>query len=207
MFSAFGLLFADVEHHFVRTHFKRLADVDLDEANAILDELEAEGRRLLLAEGFDGPLQQIQAQLDVKYAGQTSDLTINMPVARFSEASLLAITEVFMREHDRTYGYRVDEPLQLVGIRVIARGVSERPRVPDSVSLDGSASRTPADRSIYFGTETGWIETPVVDRPALGDVPTTGPLIVEEYDSTTIVPPKWTASLDPMSNIVLERGT
>ena len=111
-----------------------------------------------------------------------------------------------MREHDRTYGYRVDEPLQLVGIRVIARGTSERSRVPDSVSLDGSASQTPGDRSVYFGTGPGWIETPVIDRPALGGGRTTGPLIVEEYDSTTIVPPKWTASLDPMSNIVLERG-
>ena len=206
VFSAFGLLFADVEHHFVRTHFKRLADVDLNEANGILDELEAEGRRLLLAEGFDGPLQQIQTQLDVKYAGQTSDLTINMPAARFSDESLPTITEIFMREHDRTYGYRVDEPLQLVGIRVIARGTSERPRVPDSVSLDGSATRTPGDRSVYFGSGLGWIDTPVVDRPALGGGRTTGPLIVEEYDSTTIVPPKWTASLDAMSNIVLERG-
>ena len=206
VFSAFGLLFADVEHHFVRTHFKRLADVDHGEANGILDELEAEGRRLLLAEGFDAPLQQMQAQLDVKYAGQTSDLTINMPAARFSEESLPAITEVFMSEHDRTYGYRVDEPLQLVGIRVIARGTSERSRVPDSVSLDGSASRTAADRSVYFGSGPGWIATPVIDRPALGGGPASGPLIVEEYDSTTIVPPKWTASLDAMSNIVLERG-
>ena len=111
-----------------------------------------------------------------------------------------------MREHDRTYGYRVDEPLQLVGIRVIARGTSERPRVPDSVSLDGSAARTPGDRSVYFGAGPGWIDTPVVDRPALGGGRTTGPLIVEEYDSTTIVPPRWTASLDAMSNIVLERG-
>ena len=205
VFSAFGLLFADVEHHFVRTHFKPLADVDLEEANGILDELKAEGRRLLLAEGFDKPLQEMQVQLDVKYAGQTSDLTINMPAADFGPGALPAIAEVFMREHDRTYGYRVDEPLQLVSIRVIARGISKQDRVPRRIELGRSSGRAPGDRRVYFGGGAGWTATPVMDRPALGAGWTPGPLIVEEYDSTTVVPPGWRASLDRLSNIALER--
>ncbi len=205
VFSAFGLLFADVEHHFVRTHFKPLADVDLDEANSIMDELESEGCRLLQAEGFDEPRQQVQPQLDVKYTGQTSDLTINMPTDRFGPGALPAITETFMREHDRTYGYRVEEPLQLVAIRVIARGISERPRVPQRIGLTSPVNRSSAaDRSVYFGN-AGWTATPVIGRLALDSRWTAGPLIVEEYDSTTIVPPGWRASLDPMSNITIER--
>ncbi len=206
VFSAFGLLFADVEHHFVRTHFKPFDDVVFDEVNGILDELKAEGRDLLLGEGFDESLQEEQVQLDMKYVGQTSDLTINMPSDVFSQESVPTIAEEFMREHHKTYGYRVDEPLQLVSIRVVSRGVSKNPRVPDRISLSANPSRNLKDRRVYFRESGGWTDTPVVDRSALDDKPTEGPIIVEEYDSTTVVPPGWKASLDEVKNIVMVRS-
>ena len=203
VFSAFGLLFADVEHHFVRTYFKTFEEINIEEINSILEELKNEGSTLLEAEGFEISLQEMQIQLDMKYMGQTSDLTINMPTSKFSHNNNPAIAEEFMREHDKTYGYRVDEPLQIVSIRVIARGLSQTSRVPNNIELNNSITPKTTDQRVYFGKK-GWIETPIINRITLGASYTNGPIIIEEYDSTTVVPPGWRASLDPMKNIVLE---
>ena len=206
-FSAFGLLFADVEHHFVQTHFRQFSSLDLDEANAILRGLKEQGAALLSEEGFAPSRQQTETQVDMKYVGQTSELTVRMDDDSFSPDSLDRLAEAYAAEHEKTYGYRVDEPMQLVSVRVVARGLSDADRVPGRIAV----SRRPADqgsgrRMLYFGPRTGWVETPVIDRLDLDDAPSDGPLVVEEYDSTVVVPPRWRASLDSLKNIVLEGG-
>ncbi len=206
-FSAFGLLFADVEHHFVQTHFRQFSGLDLDEANAILRGLKEQGAALLSEEGFDPAHQQTETQVDVKYVGQTSELTVRMDDDSFSPDSLDRLDEAYAAEHEKTYGYRVDEPLQLVSVRVVARGLSDADRVPGRIAV----SRRPADqgngqRMLYFGPGIGWVETPVIDRLDLDDAPSDGPLVVEEYDSTVVVPPRWRASLDSLKDIVLTDG-
>ena len=130
VFSAFGLLFADVEHHFVQSYSQPLAALDAERANAILDRIGGECRALLAREGFDDTRQRLQIQIDAKYEGQTSELTVDLPVERFSAAALPAIESAFMREHRRTYGYSVEEPVQVVSLRVIGRGVAHPDRSP-----------------------------------------------------------------------------
>ena len=206
VFSAFGLLFADVEHHFVQTYLKFLSDLDLPEASAILERLLKAGRALLDAEGFDDSHQQMVCQADMKYIGQMSELTVAVPRNVFSPGGVDGLLETFQEEHEKTYGYRTDAPCQIVGLRVIARGISTESRVPDKMELHADTSDAgPQQRQVYFGPTDRWLETPVVGRIDLAAGAQEGPMIVEEYDSTTAVPPRWRASLDPMKNIVLER--
>ena len=88
----------------------------------------------------------------------------------------------------------------MVSLRVIGRGVAHRDRSaadlpPHDAPRTTGSVRPPAERRVYFGPGPGWLSTPVVDRPALvaaGSI--AGPLIVEEYDSTTVVPPGWRAA-------------
>ena len=208
VFSAFGLLFADVEHHFVQTYFKSLSDLDLSEAGGILERLLHEGRELLGAEGFDTRHQKMICQADMKYVGQTSELTVGMPSNVFSTRGVQVLVDTFQEEHEKTYGYRADAPCQLVGIRVIARGISTEPRVPTRIELNtGVVDAHSQGRKVYFGHADQWIDTPVIGRTSLADGPTEGPMIVEEYDSTTVVPPRWRVSQDEMNDIVLERIT
>jgi N-methylhydantoinase A len=206
VFSAFGLLFADVEHHFVRTHFKAFSELDTKEVNRILKGLREQGRGLLRAEGFADSQQAILTQVDMKYVGQTSELTVNTSLDSFNSSTISELGEAYEYEHEKTYGYRANEPYELVNIRVIARGISEVSRVPDHIELDGRGSTTnPPDRKVYYSSQLGWIETPVVDRGNLDGEGYAGPLVIEEYDSGTLVPPGWEASLDPMKNIILSR--
>ncbi len=205
-FSAFGLLFADVRHHFVRSHHRPFSDLDLDAVNAILESLLDEGVRLLRDEGFSDADQRLVAQVDMKYEGQTSELTVNVAERPLTADGLLKLGAAYHREHEKTYGYRVDEPFQLVSIRVIATGVSGARRVPDRIETGSDRESTrPGRRRVYFGPRDRWMETPVAPRAELSRGKISGPLVIEEYDSTTVVPPRWDASLDAANDILLSR--
>lgn len=205
VFSAFGLLFADLEHHFVQTYFKEFSQLDFDAANQILSKLKKQGEELLYSEGFELDQQQIITQLDMKYVGQTSELTVAMNQSMFSMETLEEIGFNYGIEHEKTYGYKADDPFQLVNIRVIARGISKNARVPDTISpIDVVGSQKPTEREVYFGLTGKWIKTPVIGRLDL-DEWMDGPVVIEEYDSTTIVPPKWRVALDSSVNIKIEK--
>lgn len=205
VFSAFGLLFADLEHHFVQTHFKEFSQLDFDVANQILSKLKKQGEDLLYSEGFDLEQQQIITQIDMKYVGQTSELTVGMNQSMFSMETLEEIGFNYGIEHEKTYGYKADDPFQLVNIRVIARGISKDVRVPDTISpIDVAGSHESTEREVYFSLTEEWIKTPVIGRPDI-DGWMEGPVVIEEYDSTTIVPPKWRVSLDSSVNITIEK--
>jgi N-methylhydantoinase A len=127
-----------------------------------------------------------------------------MPQRTFSPDTLEELGKAYGVEHEKTYGYQADDPFQLVSVRVIARGLSKESRVPERMQIVGppEASAAP-DRDVYFAQRGEWLKTPVIGRSEV-DGRSSGPLVVEEYDSTTIVPPGWTASLDSMNNIVLD---
>jgi len=111
--------------------------------------------------------------------------------------------EQFGRAHERNYGFRApaDEPVELMGVSVIARGLPERPRLPDHIPP--AAAATPASRGAWFA-DSGWVETTVIDRTGLTNTPRKGPLIVQEYDATCLVPRGTTAALDGFGNIRIE---
>ena len=206
VFSSFGLLVANVEHHFVQTYFKTFEQLDLAEFSGIMERLWNEGRSQLHIEGFDGSAQEITTQVDMKYVGQVSELSVSMPTERITPQTLIDLGEAYDREHLQTFGYQTDAPYQLVNVRVIARGLSSESRVPERLELPPSANQGPSQRPVYFGANRGWVDTPVVDRAYVTQNPGSGPMIIEEYDSTTVVPPGWQASVDRWQNILLENG-
>ena len=206
VFSSFGLLVANVEHHFVQTYFKTFDQLDLAEFSGIMERLWNEGRSQLHTEGFDDSAQEITTQVDMKYVGQVSELSVSMPTERITPQTLIDLGEAYDREHLQTFGYHTDAPYQLVNVRVIARGLSSKSRVPERLELPQSANQGPSQRPVYFGANQGWTDTPVVDRAYVAQNPGSGPMIIEEYDSTTVVPPGWSASVDRWQNILLERG-
>ena len=211
VFSSFGLLVADVEHHFVQTHFKTFEEIDLPTLAGLVEGMWKEGRRQLRLEGFDESRHEVITQADMKYEGQVSDLTVHVPSGPVTQATLAAIAENFDVEHEQSFGYRTDASYQLVNIRVIARGLPDKPRMPERFeltepsSLSSPQNGTPRVRPVYFGPNRGWADTPIVSRIGLSGRSEAGPLLIEEYDSTTVVPPGWAATVDDASNIILQR--
>jgi N-methylhydantoinase A len=205
VFSSFGLLYADVEHHFVQTYFKTFYELDLDALNGILEGLWEEGRSQLREEGFADDSHEVVTQVDMKYEGQVSELTVYLPPGTVTPENLKKLSDSFEEEHERTYGYRTDAPFQLVNLRVIARGLSEESRIPDSLDIPSTTNGGQSDRSVYFGPGHGFMDAPVISRGSLAGKTMSGPLIIEEYDSTTVVPPGWKVSIDQWRDVVLDR--
>jgi N-methylhydantoinase A len=198
LFSAFGLLYSEVEHHYVRTWrrpARGLAPAELAEA---FGRLEDEARAQLAAEGFADAAVRIARAADCRYQGQSFELTVPVTAS-------LPIEEAFGREHERTYGHRAgaDEPVEIVSLRVVGHGLSDRPRVPERVRVGRGTPGTSPARSVYFGPEAGWIVTPILTRAELA-TPRDGPAIVEEYDATCVVPPGARAGLDAYGTILME---
>ncbi len=203
VFSAIGLLEAEVEHHLVRTVLRPLALVKAAELAAALADLEAEARALLREQGFEGPMEVLRAA-DLRYQGQSFELTVPVPDPA-DEALPRRLGEAFAREHERTWGHKGEgDPLQLVNLRVTARLRAPEARPPLRPTAPALAGR--GAREAYFGPAHGRLPTPVVDRWDLDSRPRPGPLLVEEYDATTLVPPGATAALDPWGNILIRTG-
>jgi N-methylhydantoinase A len=205
LFSSFGLLYADVEHHYVRTWRRLAAEVDPAALADVFRRMEGEATAQLATEGFTGAAVRVGRLADCRYHGQSFELTVPVTGDAVSTDTVAALGEAFGREHERTYGHRAgpEEPVEIVSLRVVAQGIPDRPRVPERIRLDRPGTGgDPASRRVYFGG-LGWRETPILDRPDLAE-PRVGPVIVEEYDATCVVPPGARAALDASGNIVVE---
>jgi len=207
LFSSFGLLYADVEHHYSRTFRRLLRRSDLNEIQAAWSALADQAMTQLATEGFSGGRARLARTAALHYHGQSFDLTVPVPDGPMDATMVAHLEEAFGREHEKTYGHRAgpDEPVELVSIQVVGHGLRDRSGVPERVRSSRPDPAPPPPRRAYFGAEHGWLETPVVSRSSLASA-RPGPLIVEEYDATCVVPPGARASLDAGGNIVIELG-
>ena len=206
LFSSFGLLTADVEHHISRTFRELLRGIDMAALNERWDALAEDARQRLAADGYGGEAGQIERHASLHYQGQTYELTVPVPDGALDDAALAALEEAFHAEHERTYGHRAgaEEPVELVTLRVLGRG--RRPAAPPPRIEHGAGTgEAQTTRRAYFGPEHGWREAAVIGRADLAER-REGPLIVEEYDATCVVPPGVSAALNDAGCIVLDVG-
>ena len=199
LFSAFGLLAAETRLELSQANRQQLAGrtpADLIEGFV---ELERSARATLREEGHADDTIEIDRLLDLRYRGQSSDLRIPVPDLE-NMRDVAAIAAAFEDEHQRTYGYRdASDRVEIVSFRLAARVAVRLP----TAQVEPVKAATLSARTAYFGQAHGTISTPVLGRGDLDSSPQPGPLIVEEYDATTIVPPGWSARLDEHANIRL----
>jgi len=203
VFSAAGLLNADIEHHAVRTFLRPLTRESLPDIDVALKEIEAESMAVIRAEAGTSTIE-VSRFVDLQYEGQAYELTVPLPSEWGNPNSARLLEEAFAHEHERTYGHApFGDPVRLVNLRLTARvrPIHERPLGRFPVGDPG----TGAVRDAYFGQELGLIATPVIGRADLFDQPRRGPLLIDEYDATTRVPHTMIARLDSHNNIVIEQ--
>ena len=206
LFSAFGLLYADIAYHLVQTYKRLLTELDTGEFKETLGRLETSAQEGLMAEGETATQIILQRAVDLRYAGQSSELTLPIVNADIGQSQFFhTLGERFAADHERTYGHRApDDPIEIVNIRLTALIPTAKSQF-SSLQPRNSQSLT-SNRRCYFGGETGWLEVPVLSREGLGSESEAGPFIVEEYDTTILVPPHCTARRDEWGNIVIDMG-
>ena len=125
--------------------------------------------------------------------------------APLDAAAVAGLCARFEAEHLARYGHAFmgEFPVEIVNLRLVG---SRRPAgLVEPASFDPAAHRGPdTRREAYFGPAAGLVETPVIGRGRLDAEPRSGPLIVEEYEGTCVVPPDCTARLDGLGNVIIE---
>ena len=205
LFSAFGLLRAEVEHHTARTVLTETSVTDFTHLQSVIDEMTHSLKHRILTEGFNEETVSFSALADVRYLGQSSELMVPLTGLHISDAAIRAAEDAFEAEYERLFGHRADRrAFELVNIHVIAaidRGVDHSGQWHDDTIGGETTARV---RPVYFGTELGVCDTETLTRPDLSVEARAGPAIVEEYDSTVVVPPGWSVRIDAHGNIVIE---
>ena len=209
LFSAFGLLFSKIEHEFARTLFRRTVEADRREIRDVYGELEAQTLSAMKADGYQSREVTLVRQADLRYSGQAYELTVPVDGGPLGKTIVEDIVEAFGAEHQRTYGHRAeDDPVDLVNLRVVGWAPPRGPQnISPAAAIAGhgvALAQGKPTRMAYFGAAHGLLETSVISRKDLLGRHQDGPLIIEEYDATTVVPPGWSSTLDELGNLLMK---
>jgi N-methylhydantoinase A len=206
VFTAVGMLASDLQHHLVRAHAAPLAALDHAAAGAVLADLAAEARALLAAEGYREEQMVLEFAADLRYLGQGSELTVPLASAAITPTAVAALHAAFRKEYATSYGHVPDEELELVNLRLVATGMRASRLDLRSVRLaDDRAAAGPTTRPVSFARGQARVATPVVPRARLAEA-VAGPVIVESYDSTVVVPEGATVGPDTCGSLLITLG-
>jgi N-methylhydantoinase A len=206
VFAAAGMLSADVEHNFVHAAPRRLTEITVGWITERMDLLAQTGRAALSGEGYDEASIALSFFADVRYAGQSSELTVPLTCDSVSNATFAEITTRFRDEHRANFGYVTDEPIELANLRMTAKGQREDRLRFANIDVDepASAIKSSAIRKVSFERDSGYCEVPLIQRAAVNGNARNGPAVIESYDTTILIPAGCTYRADTIGNIIID---
>jgi N-methylhydantoinase A len=188
---------ADFRQDYVRSIAQPLLEVSADTVLETFAELERTAAADAEAQGVPADSVRLERRVDLKYDYQIAEMTLPFPEDLRGDELAAVLTRAFSEEHEREFRYASNDPIDLINLRLRATAPASDLRFAD-LGRQGRAvggSRAARSREAYFGPEVGSLTSPVVVRGDL-TTPTEGPLIIEEPDTTVVVPRGWTAALD-----------
>ena len=220
LFSALGLLLADYRHDYIAAIAAPLTSVRTDEIMARYEQLKDRARSEMIAEGVDPSAIRFEQHVDLKYGYQMYEMTLPFPDEVDSSNLLAALARLFTDAHNQTYGYYRNDPIELMSIRLralasaaslsFAELADRYSQSSEVVTASAGAlaienGRGEGERQAFFGPAHRVLTTPLRSRFGLTN-PERGPVIIEEPDTTIVVPPNWTVQRDRFGNLVLTRA-
>ena len=208
--SALGVAIADVVKDYSRTVMLRGADLDRTRLEEEFHGMEGLARTELEREGLPGERMTARRFLDVRYVGQSFELTVDYPTSRASRSSeglARAISDSFYRAHLQRFGYADRaEPVEIVNLRLKLDLAVEKPDIEPRAAGDSDPSGAQiATVGVVF--REGELDSPLYQRELLATGNRiVGPALVVQLDTTTVIPPGWQAEVDPYGNMLLAMG-
>ena len=199
--SALGCLLVDIKHDITRMYLSAVEDVNPSDVDSAFQELEHEGRQHLSHEGVTEDSMVFERHIDMRYLGQWRAMSIAVGKNITSLDDAIAL---FHKEHGREHNYsRLDAPVEIYRLTVTATGLTPKAEFAKH-DLDTSTPVPGGKRLVVFDEDPEAIMTPVYDRDTLkAGAIVDGPAIIEQLDSTVLVPPGLKAEVDPWLTIVI----
>jgi len=207
--SALGLLMSDVKHDYVRSKLVGLEDLDLAEINHMFHQLIERAKADLHDEGFSEEEIKIEPYLDLRYAGQGYELTVPASMPPFTKHDLTLMRSRFDTMHEQNSGHKAEtEPVELVSLRLISLGLVPQAKLsPGKVTGRKVEAAKTGERKVFFGKEHGVLTTQVYNRDLFEPGhKISGPAIVEQLDTTTVIQPEQEATVDAYRNIIIREN-
>ena len=204
--SAYGLLVADLKNDYARTFIQKPPDYDLPAMESTYRELEEEAAHWLEAESVSLERRSLVRSADLRYAHQGFEVAVELRVGSLDRQSLEAMIQDFHLEHRRLFGFSLDQPVEVVTLRVTGRGLSEPIRTANlSGKLGGPADALLGSRAVFFEETADFAPCSIYDRALLAPGSTIeGPAILENVDSTVVIDPGWRAGIDTYGNCIIQ---
>ncbi|HEY1268547.1 MAG TPA: hydantoinase/oxoprolinase family protein [Candidatus Binatia bacterium] len=204
--SALGLLLADVKHDYVRSKLAPLHELKLDEFNGLFSQLIEQAKSDLKDEGFADKEIALNAFLDLRYAGQGYELTVPAPLPPFKREDMDQMRQRFDTQHEQAHGHKAEgEPVELVSLRLVSLGLVPEAKLsaakPSGRKVE--EART-GSRKVFFGNEHGLLDCAIYRRDRLeSGHKISGPAIVDQLDTTTVIHPEQQATVDDYRNLLV----
>jgi len=205
--SAIGCVQAPMTFDLVRGFKCDLDSADFARANVLVASMVEEGRSHLQQAGFTRGVV-VEASADMRFAGQRSEVNVPLPRVQLSSKIAGTIDRSFRVVYGARYGRDVPEVKpEFVNLRVTVRGPNHAGRLAHTFQRRPAPGQGPSSRRLMlFDARRGLVDCPAYDRAAIAvGQQIRGPAVVEDRDSTAVVPPRWTASLDRPANLVVTR--
>ena len=202
--AALGLLATDIRHDLRRSWLQPTAAIAPADLDAEFARLEAEAGGLLDTSASVTRSFEFSHELDMRYRGQAYNLTVPFAPRPVTAEAIAAAEEAFQDEHRRLYDYTptVTET-EIVTLRL--RALARIPDIDWTVAEDGRRATVAGIRRVYHG---GWREWTAAGREALAqDDRIAAETIIEQEDTTVVIPPGWSGRVGAAGTLVLGRGT
>jgi N-methylhydantoinase A len=205
LLSASGLLHADVRGDFSLTRFVRALPSNLAAINAGFAQLRAQGEVWLEGEVGTGTKAAFEWSADVRYVGQNFELILPVESANVFPDALDRLLQSFHERHREFYGYDMPaQGVEIVNLRLVVTAARDTPPAEQPASGGNLVQALAETRSVWF-PETGFTSTPVYKRELMPlGTGFEGPLIIEQMDTTTVVPPRSRFTIDASGTMHLE---
>ena len=206
--SAMGLLVTDLKHDYSTTLIQRVDQLDTRAVMDVFARMERLGRATLVRESITAENIEFVRQVDMRYVGQSFDLTIPLHASAAITSGVVAqVLAQFHEAHERAYGFNAPgEPVELVTLRLTAVGKIGKPQLREVPARGEEGTGEKSRRQVYFAESGGYVDCPIYDRYRLrAGAFIAGPAIVEEFDSTTVIHPGYQGRVDKFGNMLLTR--
>lgn len=207
VFSAVGLMLANYRHDAAVGLVIPVSSVDDEMLDREFGELKRQLLATLADEGVPTDSVMLQHEIDMQYHGQDETLTVQPPAVDAGDATPSELGRHFGDAHRKAFGYELDDAIDVVALRLRATariGTSDLSTIlASSDGLPGRERGAPSARTVYFDDRRAPQEAEVATRADLRGEPREGALVLDEPDTTVLVPPGWRAALDDQGNVVL----
>lgn len=206
---ALGLLMTDLRTDYAATQIQLLDEATYQGLTVIFDSLIAQAETWFEQEGIAANARGLNLRVDMRYAGQNYEIAVDLPDGPINQNSLAQLRDGFLAQHKQLYGFVAEsDAIQLVTYRVQATGVVPKAQMPFFADFgpDAGAART-GQRQVWMREAGGFVDAAIYDRALLqpgNEI--TGPAIIDQLDTTTVVPLGHIARVDSYLTLILERS-